>query len=97
MLDWRGSYPRQGLPRLLSCSSPQGDICLEGKHISGSFWSSEPSRIVNRTDRLRGAERDRELQRLEAMTAAGIHSCVAGSTQAWSQPSLEQPLRWQWT
>ncbi len=97
MLDWRGSYPdpEAYLTPLLSCSSPQGDICLEGEAaISGSFWSSEGlQESLNRTDRLRGAERDRELQRLEAMTAAGAAYIPVWleAPRAWSQPSLEQP------
>ena len=97
MLDWRGSYPdpEAYLTPLLSCSSPQGDVCLEGEAaISGSFWSSEGlQESLTRTDRLRGAERDRELQRLEAKTAAGAAYIPVWleAPRAWSQPSLERP------
>ncbi|GIR75115.1 MAG: hypothetical protein CM15mP77_2720 [Synechococcus sp.] len=58
MLDWRGSYPDpRPTSHPVSCSSPQGDVCLEGEAaISGSFWSSEGlQKSLTRTDRLRGA------------------------------------------
>lgn len=97
MLDWRGSYPdpEAYLTPLLSCSSPRGDVCLEGEAtISGSFWTTEGlQEALTRSDRLRGQERHRELQRLEAMTAAGAAYIPVWleAPRAWSQPSLERP------
>ena len=97
MLDWRGSYPdpEAYLTPLLSCSSPRGDVCLEGEAtISGSFWTTEGlQEALTRSDRLRGPERHRELQRLEAMTAAGAAYIPVWleAPRAWSQPSLERP------
>ena len=97
MLDWRGSYPdpEAYLTPLLSCSSPQGDVCLEGEaSISGSFWSTKGlQETLNRSDRLRGAERNRELQRIETITAKGAAYIPVWleAPRAWSQTSLEQP------
>ncbi|WP_286188659.1 ABC transporter substrate-binding protein [Synechococcus sp. A15-24] len=97
MLDWRGSYPdpEAYLTPLLSCSSPQGDVCLEGEaSISGSFWSTKGlQETLTRSDRLRGAERNQELQRIETITAKGAAYIPVWleAPRAWSQTNLEQP------
>ena len=48
---------------------------------------------LTRSDRLRGAERNQELQRIETITAKGAAYIPVWleAPRAWSQTSLEQP------
>ena len=75
MLDWRGSYPdpEAYLTPLLSCTSVEGNICMEGEAvISGSFWSAPGLQTaLLKSDTLTGDARRTALDRVDHLSADG--------------------------
>ncbi len=97
MLDWRGSYPdpEAYLTPLLSCTSVQGDNCVDGEAaISGSFWSAPGLQTtLLETDTLVGDARRNALDRVEHLSANGAAYIPVwlDSPRAWAQLNLSPP------
>ena len=97
MLDWRGSYPdpEAYLTPLLSCTSVEGNICMEGEAaISGSFWSAPGLQTaLLKSDTLTGDARRSALDRVDHLSADGAAYIPVwlDSPRAWAQLTLNPP------
>ena len=97
MLDWRGAYPdpEAYLAPLLSCRESKGFICKRGEAvISGSFWTAPGlESTLLRSDRSRGEDRQRDLERVERMAAEGAAYIPVWlvTPRAWSSTALATP------
>jgi peptide/nickel transport system substrate-binding protein len=97
MLDWGATYPdpEAFLVPMLSCSRSQGDVCQAGEAVSsGSFWTTpglEPA--LRRSDSLQGVARLRQLNRVDAMAAAGAAYLPVWlvTPKAWAQTHMAPP------
>jgi peptide/nickel transport system substrate-binding protein len=97
MLDWRGSYPdpEAYLTPLLSCTSVEGDTCVDGEAaISGSFWSAPGlETALLKSDTLTGDARRTALDRVDHLSADGAAYIPVwlDSPRAWAQLNLNPP------
>ena len=97
MMDWRGSYPdpEAYLTPLLSCTSVEGNICMEGEAvISGSFWSAPGLQTaLLKSDTLTGDARRTALDRVDHLSADGAAYIPVwlDSPRAWAQLNLNPP------
>ncbi len=97
MLDWRGAYPdpEAYLAPLLSCRESEGSVCKRGEaSISGSFWTTPGlESTLLRSDRSRGDDRQRDLESVERMAAAGAAYIPVWlvTPRAWSSTALATP------
>ena len=97
MLDWRGAYPdpEAYLAPLLSCRESEGSVCKRGEaSISGSFWTAPGlESTLLRSDRSRGDDRQRDLESVERMAAAGAAYIPVWlvTPRAWSSTALATP------
>ena len=97
MLDWRGSYPdpEAYLTPLLSCTSVEGNICMEGEAaISGSFWSAPGLQTaLLKSDTLTGDARRTALDHVDHLSADGAAYIPVwlDSPRAWAQLNLNPP------
>lgn len=97
ILDWSGQYPdpEAYLTPLLSCSNPDGEICVAGEAaISGSFWTTPGlQQALQQSDVLRGQARQVRLADVEAFAAAGAAYIPVWleAPRAWGQTDLSLP------
>tara|TARA_Y100001968_G_C19448242_1_gene766703 strand:- start:4076 stop:5698 length:1623 start_codon:yes stop_codon:yes gene_type:complete len=97
ILDWTGAYPdpEAYLSPLLSCNEIDGNNCKKGESVfSGSFWASSVlQKSLEESEKLKGRERLKELNKVESLAADGgaYIPIWLVKPRAWARLNINQP------